>query len=374
MMRAATLLAWLPTALACSLHPRLRRVAFPWQAAEFHGISHRANMELGNILGRTSYSIEAIPATSVGGKYGSVALVNHLKVVGPVAMKVIFEGMNEKGLTVSAQSLTESVYEEGSAQGKNDVSALDLAAQLLSTCDSVEQSLKFVESVSVIAPAWLEALKLSKEGVLHWAITDPTGRSVVLEYLQGRRVVHDNGPRVMTNDPNLEWQWRNLNTYSNLNPSFPHQNDFLGVYTNDEVGVVPRAVGHGWNLFGMPGDTSPPSRFVRLFYLRGYALHASPLSGWEDELFWAPLSSTTPFGSVARDAAQAPVDQPEYTPYGILKIPGELKMLVRGYRNSQWRQIDLSKLDLTQAQSWPLEDGSLGIQDITGSGIQDLAV
>eukprot|EP00442_Polarella_glacialis_P037578 CAMPEP_0115124106 /NCGR_PEP_ID=MMETSP0227-20121206/48055_1 /TAXON_ID=89957 /ORGANISM="Polarella glacialis, Strain CCMP 1383" /LENGTH=373 /DNA_ID=CAMNT_0002526835 /DNA_START=57 /DNA_END=1178 /DNA_ORIENTATION=- len=373
MMRAATLLAWLPTALACSYV----ELPFPGRQPNSTAFLIGRTMELGNILGRTSYSIEAIPATSVGGKYGSVALVNHLKVVGPVAMKVIFEGMNEKGLTVSAQSLTESVYEEGSAQGKNDVSALDLAAQLLSTCDSVEQSLKFVESVSVIAPAWLEALKLSKEGGLHWAITDPTGRSVVLEYLQGRRVVHDNGPRVMTNDPNLEWQWRNLNTYSNLNPSFPHQNDFLGVYTNDEVGVVPRAVGHGWNLFGMPGDTSPPSRFVRLFYLRGYALHASPLSGWEDAvvLGTALLNNVfIPFGSVARDAAQAPVDQPEYTPYGILKIPGELKMLVRGYRNSQWRQIDLSKLDLTQAQSWPLEDGSLGIQDITGSGIQDLAV
>ena len=35
----------------------------------------------------------------------------------------------------------------------------------------------------------------------------------------------------------------------------------------DDVWSV-QPVGHGFNLVGMPGDYSPPSRFVRLFYLR----------------------------------------------------------------------------------------------------------
>ena len=35
----------------------------------------------------------------------------------------------------------------------------------------------------------------------------------------------------------------------------------------DDVWSV-QPVGHGFNLVGMPGDYSPPSRFVRPFYLR----------------------------------------------------------------------------------------------------------
>jgi len=43
-------------------------------------------------------------------------------------------------------------------------------------------------------------------------------------------------------------------------------------------------------------------------------------------------------------------------------------MLIRGYRNTQWRLIDVSKLDLSKAQAWPIEDGSLGINDVTAQG------
>lgn len=101
-------------------------------------------------------------------------------------------------------------------------------------------------------------------------------------------------------------------------------------------------------------------------------MHASKPSGADDAIVLgtALLNNVfIPFGSVAPDPAQGPgVDRPEYTPYGIVKIPAERKMLVRGYRNLQWRLIDLTKLDLSIAQSWPLEDGTLGIADITAEG------
>merc|ERR1712100_406242 len=108
----------------------------------------------------------------------------------------------------------------------------------------------------------------------HWALADAAGRSIVLEYIDGKRVVYENTPRVLTNDPPLDWHWRNLDAYVNLNSEYPHQNDFLA--TDTEIGTVPRPIGNGWNLAGMPGDSSPPSRYVQLFYLRGYALKTAP--------------------------------------------------------------------------------------------------
>ena len=121
-----------------------------------------------------------------------------------------------------------------------------------------------------------------KTTTLHWAIHDESGRSVIVEYIQGKRMVHENGPRVMTNGPDIQWHWRNLNTRVHLSPSYPYQNDMLQVKTNDAVGTVLRPIGHGWNLFGLPGDTTSPSRFIRLFYLRGYSMEASPITNFED--------------------------------------------------------------------------------------------
>jgi len=90
-------------------------------------------------------------------------------------------------------------------------------------------------------------------GGLHWAIADTSGRSIIVEYLEGQRMVYENHPRVMTNDPDIRWHWRNLNTYVNLNPHYPWQNDILQVKTDADIGAVPRPIGHGWNLFGLPG-------------------------------------------------------------------------------------------------------------------------
>merc|ERR1712232_803731 len=178
------------------------------------------------------------------------------------------------------------------------------------------------------------------------AITDATGRSVAVEYLDGQRVVYENTPRVMTNDPDMHWQWRNLNTYTNLSPNFPHQNDFLQVQT--AVGAVPKAIGHGWNLFGLPGDSSPPSRFVNLFYLREYAVNV--LSQKTRQSVRKPslrhgssrrMPSTQavsiddaivlgtdlmdrvviPFGTVAENREEPFLDAYDFTDYDVLKIP-----------------------------------------------------
>jgi len=347
----------LPLAWACSY------VEIPVPSATEDKYLIARTMELSNLAGLTNYSIEVV-AAAAGVKYGYVAPMNIFG-RGPVQLKVPFEGMNEKGLTVSALLLAESAYQTPGLSGKTDVSSLDLVARLLESCDSVDSALAFVDSVSVVQPQNPVLHKLAAG--LHWAITDTTGRSVVLEYLNGQPVVSENHPRVMTNDPDIQWHWRNLNTYVGLNPGWPDQNSFLGVKT-DDVGTVPRVVGHGWNLFGLPGDFSPPSRFVRLFYLRGYALkHSAPKSFDDAIVLGTALLNNVfiPLGSVAKDPHELGIDNLEYTPYAVLKSSRDLVMMVRGYRNSNWRKIDLSRLTFSENHSLPLEDGNLGIQDIT---------
>merc|ERR1712150_214690 len=122
-------------------------------------------MELSNLLGNTSYSIEVVAASA--GKYGYVAPVSKFE-LGPVSLKVAFDGLNEKGLTVSALEFQESVYQTGT--GKTDVDSLDVVSKLLESCDSIDSALAFLQSVSVVQPK----IPLSPAPIpgLHWAITD----------------------------------------------------------------------------------------------------------------------------------------------------------------------------------------------------------
>merc|ERR1712014_485836 len=102
------------------------------------------------------------------------------------------------GLTVSALELRQSVYEPKQT-GKTDVDFFSLVGLLLANCDTVNSSLALLEKIRVTDS--LFPSDHSKAGTfglgLHWAITDSTGRSVAVEYLQGQRVVYENTPRVM---------------------------------------------------------------------------------------------------------------------------------------------------------------------------------
>ena len=50
------------------------------------------------------------------------------------------------------------------------------------------------------------------------------------------------------------------------------------------IGQVPKPVGHGLNLGGLPGSSSPPDRFVRSFYLREFASAHAPILSDRDAI------------------------------------------------------------------------------------------
>jgi len=99
---------------------------------------------------------------------------------------------------------------------------------------------------------------------LHFVFTDRGGDSIVVEYVGGELQIHDNVARVLTNAPTYGWHLTNLRNYLNLST--------LGVASRDVGAVNVTALGQGGGLTGLPGDYTPPSRFVRAAFLR----HAVP--------------------------------------------------------------------------------------------------
>jgi penicillin V acylase-like amidase (Ntn superfamily) len=116
------------------------------------------------------------------------------------------DGMNEAGLVVNGQWMTESKYPE--ADGKTPTIALSVFGQFL-----LDQFGNVGEAV-----AWLRAnplLVLSGEvpgrpgslAVMHFSLSDASGDSAIIEWIDGKTVIHhDRAYRVMTNEPAFEQQ------------------------------------------------------------------------------------------------------------------------------------------------------------------------
>lgn len=315
-----------------NVHPRNRSMGFPAPCGR--GITWK------NALGFVSVDV----AIELGG----------------ANLSVTAEGMNEKGLTVSGHTLRQSQYQDH-VDGVDSVCFLDFVPWVLGNFDSVAAVRSALGGKRIAGP--LPVLPIPSGDFLHWSVDDAEGGHIVIEVLSGSVFVHNNTVGVMSNDPDYTWHLRNLNNFVNLSPRWPDRNAAATV--GSEIGSVPQAVGHGANLLGMPADYSPPSRFVRLFYLRQYAmLNARPANLNASIALTAGLLNNV---FINKGTVATPGDEStyEFTQYSVMKIPQSATLLFKGYKSIQWKKIDLSLLDMTVAAALILEDGTLGIMDVT---------
>jgi choloylglycine hydrolase len=117
------------------------------------------------------------------------------------------------------------------------------------TVDCVKTELQKIRVVPVVEPT------LGFAAPVHFIVTDPSGNEIVIEFLRGQTVVTPAPLGVLTNAPSFGWHMTNMRNYINLSPvAIPDKKI-------DSQDFKPLGVGSG--MIGLPGDFTPPSRFVR---------------------------------------------------------------------------------------------------------------
>src|SRR3990167_6702594 len=101
---------------------------------------------------------------------------------------------------------------------------------------------------------------------LHFSVFDASGKGIVIEYIGGKLHIYDNKIGVMTNAPGYDWHITNLSNYTQLKPTNPKP-EVIG-------NITFAATGQGAGMLGLPGDISPPSRFVKMAILKDVVLPA----------------------------------------------------------------------------------------------------
>lgn len=282
---------------------------------------------------------EVFKSTAPGGKAG-ITWTGKYGFVGITSMgKAGFnDGMNEKGLSIGFLWMPGTKYQTiGDGENQNAIEILDFGPWLLSnftTVDEIKGALSNIRVWGAVNPL------LKSVPPLHVAVHDATGNNFVIEFLNGEMQLHDNPIGVLTNYPSFDWQLTNLGNYVNLTPFDAKPRDLEGTT------IFP--TGHGSGLHGLPGDMTPPSRFVRTVYFKQSAL---------------PASNTTEAINLAEHLLNA-VDIPkganviskkstegDYTQWAVIKDLTHRVLYFRTYDNIALSSIDLNKLDLTPGSS-----------------------
>ena len=252
-------------------------------------------MEFDNIYGITNWKLFTRPRGHVM-ELNNVSKTTAHGTFGVLGLGVppfFADGMNEKGLTLATQSLYRSEYQECNPFSKEyqTIYTVQVPQWILTHFATVADVVNAIQSGKYCIANPMDTLV--RRGNIHWAIADKDGNSIVLEYERGEPKVYNNHVGVMTNDPFYPWHVDNLNTYRWILPE-EGNNKVLRMSTGNLLAgqkEVPYDLGHGFNTGGLPGDPSPPSRFVRAFFTRqvSQAQLFKHLGNLACIFFWGPL-------------------------------------------------------------------------------------
>ena len=247
------------------------------------------------------------------------------------------DGLNDAGLSVAAFYFPDyAEYPEVTgADDGNVVSPLYFVNYLLTRCASVKEVREAAGRVKVAGA------KLKEWGGIvppfHWIATDRSGASIVIEPVGGKLVIHENPLGVITNSPTFDWHMTNLRNFIYLNP--------LNVPPVKLDKIEFRQLGQGSGLGGMPGDFTPPSRFVRAAV---YSQSVFPMATGRDavlQAFHILNQFDIPQGaSVGMVEGKREADITQATLVADLKA---LKLYVTNYASRRIKMIDLNRVDFS---------------------------
>lgn len=245
------------------------------------------------------------------------------------------DGLNEKGLSFGFLWLPGTEYMEASShQSKKALDFADLGNWILGNFSTISELKKELSRVFI----WGHSVPpLSGTPPVHVAVHDRLGNHLVIEFIKGEMKVYDNPNTVLTNYPPFDWQLMNLQNYIGLNS--------LNAPPVVLKGEALNGVGQGSGFLGMPGDWTPPSRFVRMTtWLRFAQVPADRLEGVN--LAEHLLNAVDiPLGGI-----KATNGDQDYTQWIVIKDLTNREFYFRSYRDLGLKFIDLKKLDFSSGR------------------------
>jgi len=258
-------------------------------------------------------------------KYGMVGAT-------AVGLPVIVDGVNDQGLALGmlyfpGYASYPDVTPESSSRAMAPHEFGNWVLGNFANVDEVKAALQDV----VLVPVVVEAIR--QPAPVHFIVFDRSGKSIVIEPLEKTLKVSDNPLGVLTNSPTFDWHTTNLRNYMNQSPK--------NAPAIDLDGQKLAQFGQGSGMLGLPGDVTPPSRFVRAV---AYAQSAIPSDTTKDavlQAFHILNAFDIPVGMV-RDYEAGELHA-DYTIWSSVTDLKNLTWSFRTYEDQSIRMVDVKQ-------------------------------
>lgn len=268
------------------------------------------------------------PGFSWTNKYASVGF-------SPFNLPLLADGLNEKGLACGAFYLPGwAEYETVTPQEyAKTISNLDFVSWVLGNFSTVAEVRSGLSQIKV---AGVELKDWGFIPPLHYIVVDADGNKLVVEYLKGKLNLYEAPLNTITNAPSYDWHLINARNYIGLRAL----NDPFVKINGTEFAQF----GQGSGAIGLPGDFSPPARFIRAAFLTQVVL---PAKKGQDEIKTAFIilnQFDIPRGAIhEKHNGKDFYDVTQWTSAADLK---NLRYYFHTQENRAIRMVDLNKLDL----------------------------
>ena len=246
----------------------------------------------------------------------------------------VAEGLNEHGLSAGLFYFPAyGKYADFDPQLKDEsIADLQLVPWILGLCKTVDEAIEAVKGIRIISVD-------PRASTAHWRFADPSGRQVVLEVIDAEPVFYENELGVLTNSPSFDWHITNLNNYVNLHS---------GSAPSHKLGRIELSqFGAGSGMLGVPGDVTPPSRFVRAAFYQTSAPQRQTAEQTVRQCFQILNNFDIPIG-IEFPVGEVPVDIPSATQWTSATDMAARKIYYRTMYDSAIRCIDLSQIDFAK--------------------------
>ena len=192
-------------------------------------------------------------------------LARHFAIIGIAAMvdhfPLYYDATNEHGLSIAGLNFPGNAFYPKPSYEVENIAPFELIPWILAQCKTAAEAVGLLKNAVIADISYSSSLPLTP---LHWLISD-NKESYVLEPMKDKLHIHFNAIGILTNNPPFPFHKDNLTQYMTLSCDLPIN------HLAPKLVLMPFSKGMG--AFGLPGDLSSPSRFVRAAFVKENTLN-----------------------------------------------------------------------------------------------------
>lgn len=254
----------------------------------------------------------------------------------PANNPILIDGVNEKGLACGGfyfpgWTQYETVAADQLASAVANTDFISWVLGNFSSVREVKEALQETKVIGALFPEW------GLVPPLHYIVVDELGDKIVIEYVGGKQNIHDAWIGTITNAPTYDWHLTNARNYIGLTelnrPAIKIEGHDLAQF------------GQGSGALGLPGDFTPPSRFIRASFLNQVVLTGNTAQEQIQRAFKILNQFDIPKGSVKSvEGGKVHYEETQWTSASDLK---NRRYFFHTSKNRTIKFVDLNQMNLT---------------------------